>query len=66
MATYARVVDNMVYEIFVEFGGFSIDECFHPILRAMFQEVPEGTVVNSVWDEQSQTWKLPPQQKATK
>lgn len=50
MPLYARVVDDVAVELFEPFGGFTIDECFHPIVRAMFFEVPIGTVVNSKWD----------------
>lgn len=50
MATYARKVDDVAVELFVEFGGFSIDECFHPDLRKQFVLVPDDTIVNSTWD----------------
>lgn len=50
MALFGRVVDDMIVELFEEPEGFTIDECFHPEVRAMFQEVPEGTVVNSTWN----------------
>lgn len=50
MTLYARVVDNIAVELFTPQEGYTIDESFHPIVRAMFFEVPDGTVVNSVWD----------------
>lgn len=50
MATYARVDGDVAVEIFVEFGGFSIDECFHPEVRKLFVLVPDDTIVNSIWN----------------
>ena len=58
MTLYARVVDNVAVELFTPNEGFTIDESFHPIVRAMFQEVPDGTVVNSVFVDGK--W-IPPQ-----
>lgn len=59
MPLYAMIVDNRAVEIFTPPEGFSIDECFHPVVRAMFFEVPAGTVVNSTWDEATKKW-IPP------
>lgn len=33
---YARFVDNVVVEIFVPQGGFSIEQCFHPDVVSQF------------------------------
>lgn len=52
MTNYCRVVDNFCMEVFAspnEFG-FTIDECFTPEVRAMFEEVPDWVEPNATRD----------------
>lgn len=50
MTTYARVEEDVAVEIFIPPDGFLLEDCFHPDVAALFQEVPDGTMVNSTWN----------------
>lgn len=42
MTTYARVINNVVQEVFVPLPGFTLEESFTQEVAAMFQEVPDN------------------------
>lgn len=48
MTTYARVIDNTAIEVFTPPDGFTIDDCFHPDVAALFEVVPDSVTPNSV------------------
>lgn len=48
MTTYARILNNVAVEIFIPHSGFTIAECFTADIAALFSEVLDGTVVNSI------------------
>lgn len=48
---YARVVDNIVFEVFITPAGFSIDECFTSELVAQFEQCPSE--VEGGWIKQA-------------
>lgn len=49
MAIYARIINNIVQEIFVPLPGFTLEESFTPEVAAMFQEVPDNVKVGWIW-----------------
>lgn len=50
MTKYARIVENIVIEIFTPQEGFVISECFTPEVVDMFSEVPDNVTTNSTID----------------
>jgi len=45
---YARVLNRLVVEIFTPPSNFGIDECFHPDVRALFEEVSDEVDVGFI------------------
>lgn len=50
MTTYARVIGNVIQEVFVPLPGFTIEESFTPEVAAMFQVVPDSVKAGYYWD----------------
>lgn len=48
MKKYARIVDNIVWEVFIPQDGVNISDCFTPELVAEFIECPSD--VEQGWD----------------
>jgi hypothetical protein len=64
MTTYARIQGNMAVEVFVPPTGFTLDQCFHPEIAALFTEVPDGTEVGATTADGGETWTNPAVQPA--
>jgi hypothetical protein len=60
MTTYARIQNNVAVEIFVPHNGFSIRDCFHSEVVALFTVVPDGTLAGSTLENGA--WVAPPVQ----
>jgi hypothetical protein len=56
MTTYARIQGNTAVEVFVPHEGFSLAECFHPEIAALFVQVPDGTLTGATTDDGGKTW----------
>lgn len=57
-----RLIDNVIQEIFVPFGGFSLQDCFAPDVVALFEDAPDE--VEQGWIKHSDgsfTAPVPPQ-----
>lgn len=39
---HARVISNTVQELFIPPDGFTINDCFHPSVVALFEVVPDN------------------------
>lgn len=57
MITYARVIANVIQEIFVPLTGFTLEESFTPEVAAMFQIVPDNVKVG--WILKNEKWVKP-------
>lgn len=57
MTTYARVINDVVQEIFVPLPDFTLEESFTPEVAAMFQEVPDNVKVG--WKLKNGKWVKP-------
>lgn len=44
---YGRLENNIVLEVFTPPEGFTLAECFHPVIVAQFVEVPQN--VEALW-----------------
>lgn len=47
----SRLVNNVIVEILVPFGGFKIEDCFHADLLNQCVDTPEGAEVGWVLQE---------------
>ena len=43
---YARIVNNIVQEIFIADGTKTLSETFHPDVCALFEEIPDEVEIN--------------------
>jgi hypothetical protein len=59
MTTYARIQNNVAVEVFVPHEGFTLLECFHPDVAAIFNEVPDSVTVGSTVEDG--VWTIAPQ-----
>ena len=57
MATYARIVDDVIQEIFVPLAEFTLEESFTSEVAAMFQVVPDNVKAGYYWD--GKKWNKP-------
>lgn len=58
MTTYARIQNDTAIEVFVPHEGFTLGECFHPEIAALFSVVPDGTEAGATLA--NGTWTNPP------
>ncbi|MGF6837081.1 hypothetical protein QF001_000948 [Paraburkholderia youngii] len=58
MTTYARIQNNVAVEVFVTPAGFTLADCFHADVAALFTAVPDGTKAGAT--ESNGTWTNPP------
>lgn len=47
----ARIQNNIVVEILVPVAGFTIDQCFHPDILAVCEQVEDEVQVNWIKQE---------------
>lgn len=60
MATYARVVDSIVVEMFTPADAtLTPAQCFHPDIAAEFVEVPADMPVEPLWTYDGSKWAPP-------
>src|SRR6478735_1818343 len=59
MATFARILDGRVAELFTPPDGSDIADCFHPDVAAQFIPVPDEKPVVDGWTYDGQTFAAP-------
>jgi hypothetical protein len=64
MTTYARIENNTAVEVFDPPVGFTLADCFHAEIAALFSAVPDGTETGATTADGGTTWTNPPTQPA--
>lgn len=55
---YARLnEENVVLEIYIPPEGFTINECFHPLIAEQFIQVPDNVDIH--WTKDGESWVEP-------
>lgn len=60
MPKYARLINNVVQEVFIPMAGFTIEESFTPEVVAMFQLCPDDVEAGWLYDPNTEEYRRPP------